>query len=171
MRWPLAGAVVVTAALLAAGCATGQPAPTVTVTRTVTVAPRPSAASAAAAPAGPSVAYSCRLGFANNDAPPLLPLTKQNSGFASAFLITFKNTSHQDVTLHSVTMESISSTGQEIDSQTVGDTSSVNPAGLPYLLAPGEHITMQADFGDFPSTVTVSTATYLHSHCVVTGWS
>jgi hypothetical protein len=145
------------------------------VTHTVTAAPRPSSpASAAAAPAGPAVSYSCHLGFAYNDAPPLLPLTEANSNSPTtdtAFQITFKNTSHQDVTLHNVTEETVSPTGQQIDSQTVGQTSSVNPGSLPFLLAPGEHITMLARFGDFPSTVNVSTATYLHSHCVVTGWN
>lgn len=86
----------------------GQATPTVTVTHTVTAAPRPSSpASAAAAPTGPSVAYSCHLGFANYDAPPLLPLTEANSSSASAFLITFKNTGHQDVRLSNVTEETI----------------------------------------------------------------
>jgi len=165
---------LVATGLLAAGCSSGQPTPTVTVTRTVTVAPRPSAASAAAASAAPSVAYSCRLGYVNEDGDTsvLLPLAeKYSSGYASAFLIKFTNTGHQDVTLHNVTEESVSQTGQEIDSQTVGESSPVNPGNLPFLLAPGESITMLAEFGSFPSTVQVSNATYLHSTCRVTGWT
>ncbi|HUY48117.1 MAG TPA: hypothetical protein VMV92_20710 [Streptosporangiaceae bacterium] len=100
----------------------------------------------------------------------LLRLKPQWDGYSSAFEIKFKNTSTLDVTLHSVSMESISPTGQVINSHSIGQDDEANPGNLPFLLAPGESLTMETDFSAFSNPVTVSTATYLGSTCKVTGW-
>ncbi|HUY48376.1 MAG TPA: hypothetical protein VMV92_22045 [Streptosporangiaceae bacterium] len=110
-----------------------------------------------------SVGMSCHLGY-DGETGNLLPLKAANASYTSAFLATLTDISGHDVTVNGFTEQTLSSTGQIIDTHDIDNTVA---SGLPRFLAPGESASFLIDFQNLSGSVYVSNADYMKSYCVI----